>query len=53
MAAKQAGNCSARRKGVGRASAELEKQQLPVGHPGEFHGCEAGRKLLREKKGCR
>ena len=50
MAAKQTGNCSARKR-VLEGACGTGKQQVPGQCPGEFHGCKADRKLLREKKG--
>ena len=40
-----------REKGYWEGACGTGKQQEPGQCPGEFHGCKADRKLLREKKG--
>ena len=40
-----------REKGYWEGACGTGKQQVPGQCPGEFHGCKADRKLLREKKG--
>ncbi len=40
-----------REKGYWKGTCGTGKQQEPGQCPGEFHGCKADRKLLREKKG--